>query len=381
MEKRPDAPLFPPERTPESAPESSPEGTPEGAPDSAAKSSPPSSAALPQAAPTVHAPAWARAQAQWAAGRGLPWLHREVARRMAERLPIIRAEPTCIVEWDADAGQSGSALQAAYPHARWVPVSPAVHVPGPEAPGIHPPRAEPDARHQGMLKRWTWPQRLLGRLIKPSTAHPPESPTDHPRPPAQTAHRLLLESAALPGQAQLLWSNLGLHTRAHPQAVLQRWHEVLAVDGFLMFSAFGPDTLKELRALWTARGWGPPSQAFRDMHDWGDDLVAAGFADPVMDQETITLTWAHADAALAELRTLGRNAHPGRVPGCRTPRWLHQVKADLQALAGPDGRIGLSFEIVYGHAFRPAPRARVTPITAVSLDDMRSLVQSARRSG
>jgi malonyl-CoA O-methyltransferase len=177
----------------------------------------------------------------------------------------------------------------------------------------------------------------------------------------------------------LLWSNLGLHTHADPMPVLQHWHKALAVDGFLMFSTFGPDTLKELRGLWGAQGWGPPSQVFRDMHDWGDDLVAAGFADPVMDQETVTLTWADADAALAELRTMGANAHPSRMAGCRTPRWLARVKAALQDRAGPGGRIALSFEIIYGHAFRPAPRARIQPVTAVSLDEMRSLVQSSRR--
>lgn len=305
----------------------------------------------------VQAAAWARAERRWARGEGLPWLHQEIARRMAERLPIIRAEPQLILEWDADAGQSGPALRAAYPHGQWIPV---------RQTAASKPMAEtgltPAISSRLMARLSTWRQRLLGSV-------PPEPPR----------HTGLTEAAVPDGQAQLVWSNLGLHRRADPGRVLQRWHAALAVDGFLMFSTFGPDTLKELRGIWAAEGWGPPAQPFRDMHDWGDDLVAAGFADPVMDQETLTLTWSSPESALAELRTLGLNAHPDRYPGCRTPRWRARLQNVLQDLAGPDGRIGLSFELVYGHAFRPVPRPRVAPLTAVSLDDMRTLVQSARK--
>ena len=172
---------------------------------------------------------------------------------------------------------------------------------------------------------------------------------------------------------------MGLHTHAHPRTVLAQWHAALAVDGFLMFSTFGPDTVRELRALWTSRGWGHAGQGFMDMHDWGDELVHAGFADPVMDQETVVLTWPTPEAALQELRTLGVNAHLGRHEGWRTPGWRREVLQAMTELAGADGRIRLTFEIVYGHAFRPAPRPRLAAVTAVSLNDMRTLVQTARR--
>jgi malonyl-CoA O-methyltransferase len=50
-------------------------------------------------------------------------------------------------------------------------------------------------------------------------------------------------------------------------------------------------------------------------------------------------------------------------------------------LAGPDGRLALSFEIIYGHALRPAPRARVGGETSLSLQDMKTLLQRGGPGG
>ena len=82
----------------------------------------------------------------------------------------------------------------------------------------------------------------------------------------------------------------------------------------------------------------------------------------------------------AAMRQLGGNVEPRRHPGLRTPRWRRQLAAGLQALAAADGRIGLDFEIVYGHAFRVAPRPRVTARTEVPLDDLRAMVRRGNRA-
>jgi malonyl-CoA O-methyltransferase len=169
-----------------------------------------------------------------------------------------------------------------------------------------------------------------------------------------------------------------LHMAPQPQQLLARWQLLLAADAYLMFSCLGPDTLRELRTLYRRLGWPPPAQDFVDMHDLGDMLVQSGFADPVMDQETLTLTWASPQALLAELRSIGGNASPTRYPGLRTPRWRDRLHAELGTLAGPDGRLRLSFEIVYGHAFKAAPRVPATGQTTVALGDMRAMVRAAR---
>ena len=100
-----------------------------------------------------------------------------------------------------------------------------------------------------------------------------------------------------------------------------------------MFSTFGPDTLAELRALYRELGWAAPAQAFVDMHDLGDMLVHAGFADPVMDQEHLTLHWPGPRELLAELRSLGGNLNPARHRGLRTPRWRSRLEAALRERA------------------------------------------------
>jgi malonyl-CoA O-methyltransferase len=183
------------------------------------------------------------------------------------------------------------------------------------------------------------------------------------------------------GHAQMVWANMLLHTSPHPQDLLKTWHRALAVDGFLMFSCFGPDTLLELRAAYAQKGWPPPAHEFTDMHDWGDMLVEAGFAEPVMDMERITLTFETPERMLAELRELGRNLNVQRFPACRSRRWREELLELLKTLARPQqgGRLTLSFEIVYGHALKPQPRAKLSDRTEIGLDQMRQMLRTPAR--
>ena len=101
-------------------------------------------------------------------------------------------------------------------------------------------------------------------------------------------------------------------------------------------------------------------------------LVHGGFADPVMDQETLVLTWSSPQALLAELRGLGGHLGVHRHTGLRTPRWRDHLLRALAQRADAQGRIGLSFELVYGHAYKPAPRPTRGELATVSLDALRS---------
>ena len=182
------------------------------------------------------------------------------------------------------------------------------------------------------------------------------------------------------GGVEMLWSNMGLHTCADPQALLRQWHDALAVDGFLMFSCLGPDTVRELRSLYAALGWPAPSHEFTDMHDWGDMLVQGGFAEPVMDMERITLAFDTPERLLAELRELGANLHPARFAALRGRAWHARLRQELDAhLRGPDGKLTLTFEIIYGHALKPLPRASMGGESAVTLSDMRAMLRGGPR--
>ncbi len=168
------------------------------------------------------------------------------------------------------------------------------------------------------------------------------------------------------GSVQMLWSNMALHMAADPQALMAQWHSALAVDGFLMFSCLGPDTLRELRELYLSLGWPAPSHQFTDMHDWGDMLGASGFAEPVMDMERITLTFETPQRLLQELRGLGRNLQPQRFGALRGRRWQQQLHEGLAKTS-----LELTFEVVYGHAFKPKARIDVRAETVLSLAQMR----------
>ncbi|HEX7436912.1 MAG TPA: biotin synthase, partial [Caldimonas sp.] len=268
-----------------------------------------------------------------------PWLHGEVARRMGERLAIIRLEPDLILDWWGFLGAGAPLLERTYPNARRIVVEP-------DAASLERSRA-------AAVRPW-WSARGWTRA----------------------APRTILDEDDVPAGAQLVWANMMLHAVADPPALFERWQRLLGAEGFVMFSCLGPGTLRELRALYGRLGWPSPSADFIDMHDLGDMLVQAGFADPVMDQETLTLRWDSAEALLAELRLLGRNTAAGRLPGLRTPRWRDLLLRELEALRGPDGRLGLSFEVAYGHAFKAAPRLRTGAPTTVSLADMRAMIRS-----
>ena len=164
-----------------------------------------------------------------------------------------------------------------------------------------------------------------------------------------------------------------LHMAADPQQLIAQWHAALAVDGFLMFSCLGPDTLTRLRELYRSLGWPPPAHDFTDMHDWGDMLVGAGFAEPVMDMERISLTFQTPERLLQELRGLGRNLHPARFTGLRGRRWLSQLRAELAAAP-----LQLDFEVIYGHAFKPRPKLAMRGETVLTLAQMRDALRDGK---
>jgi malonyl-CoA O-methyltransferase len=170
-----------------------------------------------------------------------------------------------------------------------------------------------------------------------------------------------------------------LHHVEDPAAQLARWHEALPVGGLLLFSTLGPGTLLPLQGIYREAGWGAPMAPLVDMHDLGDMLVACGFADPVMDQETICLTWRKAPEALAELRSLGSNADPSRMQGLRTRRWQTQLTHRLQQASPAGSGLGVSlpFELVYGHAIKQAPALPVASETRFGVD----VLQQALRTG
>lgn len=266
-----------------------------------------------------------------------PWLHEEIGRRMEDRLQWIRLQPKSWVDWSPVSGglQTHAKLRTRYPQAQCTVV---------ETSGAR----EGLARQALQAPRWK-------RWLKQDA---------------------LTFGAPTADSADMVWANMALHTSDDPQALLQKWHSTLAVDGFLMFSCLGPDTLRELAQVYQNQAWPPATHSFTDMHDWGDMLVQAGFAEPVMDMERMTLTYPNPEALLAECRTVGRNLHVDRFAGLRGKQWLAQLKTALMTLAKPDqdGRLTLTVEVIYGHALKPFPRLKLQNHSTVSLQEMKTLL-------
>jgi malonyl-CoA O-methyltransferase len=285
----------------------------------------PGAVAIDQRAVRLH---FARAAATYDAAAVL---QREVGARMAERLDVVRLAPEAILDAGAGTGEALGELAARYPRARRVALDIAL-------PMLAAGRARTGVR-RSLYDRLTAP--LRGEIA--------------PAAPAFVCGDIAALPFA-PGAFDLVWSNLALQWVGDLGAAFRELRRVMRVGGLLSFTTFGPDTLKELRAAFAGVDEAPHVGRFVDMHDIGDLLVHAGFADPVMHMEHLTLTYPDALAMMRDLKAIGAaNAAQGRARGLMGKRRLARVVAALDAMRR-DGRIPATFEVVYGHAWKAAPR-------------------------
>jgi malonyl-CoA O-methyltransferase len=252
------------------------------------------------------------------------FLRREVAGRMFDRLSLIKTAPRQVLDAGCGSGADIAQLQKTYPAAQVIGLD--------AVPAMLAAAGEAQA-----------PRSFLSRLL-----------------PAKAGIDLVCaDFGDLPfGQnsLDLVWSNLALHWHPQPDRVFAEWRRTLRVEGLLMFSNFGPDTFRELRTAFAALDGTAHTLPFVDMHDFGDQLVEAGFSTPVMDMEQITVTYDSPEKLLADVRAFGGNPLATRRRGLIGRAAWGRMLAALEAQRRPDGKLGLTFEVIYGHAFRPAPK-------------------------
>ena len=257
------------------------------------------------------------------AGTDSAVLQREVERRMFERLDYIRLQPTSVLDAGCGAGRSFALLARRFPAAAFVGVDFALAA-------LHAAK-----RSESLLERAR--RRLIGSKRVYLCAD---------------FLRLPLRAASV----GMIWSNLALAWASDPLLALREFHRVLKAGGLLMFSSYGPDTLKELRAAFAADSRTGHVHSFVDMHDLGDMLVASGFATPVMDAETITLTYADVAALMRDLKTSGQThaAQDRRRGLVGRDAWRRLLEAYEHKRT--QGRLPATIEVVYGHAWKGEPR-------------------------
>ncbi|MFA6063225.1 MAG: malonyl-ACP O-methyltransferase BioC [Gallionella sp.] len=247
-------------------------------------------------------------------------LQREVCTRMLERLDYIKLQPARLLDAGSGTGWGGRQLAEKYPAAQIVSLDIAI----------------------GMLQtaqdKSSWWKKLFGGAG-----------------PLQVC----ADVEALPlaaNSVEMIWSNLAVQWCNDLPATFVELHRVLKTEGMLMFSTLGPDTLKELRQAFKGVDERSHLNRFADMHDIGDMLMQAGFAEPVMDMEYMTLTYEDVRGVLHDLKGIGaHNATAGRGQGLMGKAAWARLLDNYEKLRR-DGRLPATYEVVYGHAWKPQPK-------------------------
>jgi malonyl-CoA O-methyltransferase len=246
-------------------------------------------------------------------------LQREIGTRALERLELVKLDPGAIVDAGCGTGFAAQALRQRFPRAMLIELDIA-----------------PAMLHAARLRRPRWKQWIGG-----------------------TREVFVCgDNEQLPfraGTVGMFWSNLAFQWANDLPRVFSECQRVLQPGGLLSFTTFGPDTLKELRTASAGDGRIHVNR-FIDMHDVGDMMVGAGFVDPVMDMEYLTLTYADVRTLMRELKAMGaHNVAAGRSRALTGKRALGDIEQRYESFRR-DARLPATFEVVYGHAWKPLPR-------------------------
>ena len=261
------------------------------------------------------------------------FLRREIASRMHDKLGLIKIKPERVLDAGCGEGADLMKLQDNFPGAHLF--------------GVDASFSMLAAGRQIQQAEKSYIGRFFGKLLDSKLGL-----GSHSNIACADFSQLPLASNSV----DLIWSNLALHWHPQPDQVFTEWRRVLRTDGVLKFSCFGPDTLLELRQAFSTVDQFPHTVPFVDMHDFGDMLVNCGLSTPVMDMEKLTLTYESVDKLFADVRALGGNPLLTRRQGLIGKHAYRCLRAELEKMRNQDGRIPLTFEIIYGHAFKPIPQ-------------------------
>ncbi|MDH5571200.1 MAG: malonyl-ACP O-methyltransferase BioC [Gammaproteobacteria bacterium] len=240
-------------------------------------------------------------------------LQREIADRLLERLEYMRISPEHILDLGAGTGYCSRGLAAKYPSATIyaADIAPAM------------------LRYAKGSLSWLRKFKKRDKFIV----------TD--------ANSLAFADNSM----DIIFSNLTLQWCPQLEQVFKELKRVLKPGGMLLFSTFGPDTLKELRNSWLKVDDNIHVNHFIDLHDVGDAMLQAGFSDPVMDMEMITVTYKDVKSIMRDLKQIGaHNVNQGRARALTGKGRLLKLQQEYEVYRS-QGVLPVSHEVIYGNAW------------------------------
>lgn len=238
-------------------------------------------------------------------------LHKEIAFRLIERLDLFKIKPKTILNIGARTGDESHQLAKYYPRARIIGID----------------IADKMLKTAASQKKWLSKEAFIC---------------------ADTDYLPLKDESV-----DFIFSNLALHWHDSLALTFKEWFRVLKKDGVILFSTFGPDTLKELKHSWESIDTFNHVNSFLDMHDIGDLLLHTNFTDPVMDMDYLTLTYPTLDKLLSELKAVGSCNLSENKQTCLTGKHaIKKLEKAYHPFLTQSQYYPLTVEIVYGHAWK-----------------------------
>ncbi len=232
----------------------------------------------------------------------------EIGQRLAERLQYVKMQPSSIIDIGSVTGLSIMLLVKQYKQSRLVALDIS------------------ESMLKQTRKRMRW-QRKFSTLCADAEAIP-----------------------IISNQFDLVFSNLSIQW-CHLSKVLSECYRILKPGGLLMFTTFGPDTLKELKVSWSEVSQATHVNQFIDMHEIGDALLKQGYADPVMDVEWLKMTYNDVYPLMRDLKMIGaHNVNMGRNKGLTGKNAFQKMKVTYETYR-ENGHLPATYEVIYGHAW------------------------------
>ncbi len=248
-------------------------------------------------------------------------LQQTIAQRLLERLDLIKLQPQRILDVGAGTGQLTLQLTRRYKNCEVIALD------------LAPAMLKLARQRLGMLDKWFGKQRFI----------------------CGDADQLPLADNSV----DMIISNLAIQWCSDLDQTFAEFQRVLKPNGLLLFTTFGPDTLKELRQAWRTVDDAIHVNSFIDMHDIGDAMMRAKFSDPVMDTERLTLTYKDGMAVMRDLKAMGaHNVSAGRSHALTGKQKLKQMLNAYDKFKDDNGLLPATYEVIYGHAWGTAPIPR-----------------------